>query len=74
MALSLNAYVHLFDAVSFKQKLSRKLPHSMDNVCLALGDNCKMYAVGSKSHTTILDPKSLKVLKKITAKYHGCGE
>ncbi|XP_037082780.1 DDB1- and CUL4-associated factor 12-like [Pollicipes pollicipes] len=73
VALSLNAYVHLFDAVSFKQKLSRKLPHSMDNVCLALGDNCKMYAVGSKSHTTILDPKSLKVLKKITAKYHGCG-
>ncbi|XP_043206811.1 DDB1- and CUL4-associated factor 12-like [Amphibalanus amphitrite] len=73
VALSLNAYVHLFDAGAFKQKLSRKLPHSMDNVCLALGDNCKMYAVGSKSHTTILDSKSLKVLKKITAKYHGCG-
>lgn len=73
VGLSVNAYVHLFDVYEFRQKISRRLPHSMDNVCLALSEQHQVYAVGSKSHTTLLDPRSLKVLKKIPAKYHGCG-
>lgn len=33
--LSLNSYIHLFNAETFSQKLSRKLPNCQDNVCIA---------------------------------------
>ena len=34
-----------------KQLMSKRLPHTMENVCLATDEDCQMYAVGSKVST-----------------------
>lgn len=34
-ALTLNGYIHVFNAETFKQTISRKLPSCQDLVCLA---------------------------------------
>ena len=31
-----------------KQVMSKRLPHTMENVCLSTDEDCQMYAVGSK--------------------------
>ena len=36
-----------------KQLMSKRLPHTMENVCLATDEECQMYAVGSKVGTNI---------------------
>lgn len=65
VALSLNAYLHVWDANRFVQKMSRKLPHAMENVCLTVKEDSSLYAIGSKSHTTLLDPRTLHYIKKV---------
>lgn len=65
VALSLNAYLHVWDANRFVQKMSRKLPHAMENVCLTRKEDSSLYAVGSKSHTTLLDPRTLHYVRKV---------
>ena len=35
--------------------MSKRLPHTLENVCLATDEECQMYAVGSKVETLILD-------------------
>ncbi|CAL4063156.1 unnamed protein product, partial [Meganyctiphanes norvegica] len=73
VALSVNAFVHVWDAERFSQKMSRKLPHAMENVCLTRKDDCSLYAIGSKSHTTLLDPRTLHHVRKVNARIQGCG-
>lgn len=58
--LSLNGYMHLFNAETFSQKLSRKLPNCQENVCIACQPN-GLYAVGCRSYTLLLDPRTLQV-------------
>lgn len=64
VALSMNAYVHVWDSERFWQIMSRKLPHAMDNACLTKREDCSLYAIGSKSHFTLLDPRTLHHVKK----------
>ncbi|XP_022919701.1 DDB1- and CUL4-associated factor 12 homolog [Onthophagus taurus] len=71
-ALSLNGYIHIWCAESFKQKLSRKLPSSQENVCLAVQDT-GLYAIGCRSCTILLDCRTLQPVKKVTSRYSGCG-
>ncbi|KAF4525047.1 hypothetical protein B566_EDAN001961 [Ephemera danica] len=71
-ALSLNGYIHIWNAHNFKQKLSRKLPSCQENVCLAVQDS-GMYAVGCRSYTLLLDPRTLQSIKKVSSRYSGCG-
>ncbi|KAJ9578574.1 hypothetical protein L9F63_005202, partial [Diploptera punctata] len=71
-ALSLNGYIHIWNAETFKQKLSRKLPSCQENVCLAVQDE-GMYAVGCRSYTLLLDARTLQAVKKISPRYSGCG-
>jgi DDB1- and CUL4-associated factor 12 len=59
--LSLNGYMHLFNAETFTQKLSRKLPNCQENVCIACQPN-GLYAVGCRSYTLVLDPRTLQVI------------
>ncbi len=73
IALSLNAHIHIFDSQTLKQKYSTKLPFCLENVCLAQENDRELYAVGSKSHISLLDAKTLKPIEKITSKYQGCG-
>lgn len=70
-ALSLNGYIHIFNAETFKQKLSRKLPNCQDNVSLAYHHD-GLYAVGCRSYTILLDARTLQAVKKIPARYSGC--
>lgn len=70
--LSLNSYIHLFNAETFSQKLSRKLPNCQDNVCIACQPE-GLYAVGCRSYTLLLDPRTLQAVKKIASRYSGCG-
>ena len=46
--VSLNGFIHCWDAGRMKQLMSKRLPHTMENVCLATDEDCQMYAVGSK--------------------------
>lgn len=59
-ALSLNGYIHIWSALSFQQKLSRKLPSSQENVCIAVQDG-GLYAIGCRSYTLLLDARTLQV-------------
>lgn len=70
--LSLNGYMHLFNAETFSQKMSRKLPNCQENVCIACQEN-GLYAVGCRSYTLLLDPRTLQAVKKIASRYNGCG-
>lgn len=71
-ALSLNGYIHIFNAETFKQTLSRKLPNCQDNVSIAYHSD-GLYAVGCRSYTILLDARTLQTIKKITSRYSGCG-
>ncbi|KAF2354515.1 WD40-repeat-containing domain [Trinorchestia longiramus] len=72
VALSTNAYLHVWSPERFFQKMSRKLPHAMENVCLTQMTDSSLYAVGSKSHFTLLDPRTLHHVKKVSARINGC--
>ncbi|KAJ3666287.1 hypothetical protein Zmor_001740 [Zophobas morio] len=71
-ALSLNGYIHIWNAETFKQKLSRKLPSSQENVCLAVQES-GLYAIGCRSYTLLLDCRTLQAVKKVSSRYSGCG-
>jgi WD repeat-containing protein 40A len=45
--LSLNGYIHLFNAETFTQKLTMELPNCLENVCIACQPN-GLYAVGCR--------------------------
>jgi hypothetical protein len=40
--------------------MSKKLPHSNENVCITADDESVMYAVGSKANTDLLDARTLQ--------------
>lgn len=42
--------------------MSKKLPHTLENVCLANDEDGYMYAVGSKANTDLLDARTLQVI------------
>ena len=71
--ISLNGFIHCWDAMKFKQMMSKKLPHNMENVCLSCDDESHMYAVGSKANTDLLDARTLQAIKKIPSRNNGCG-
>lgn len=68
-ALSLNGYIHIWSAENFRQKLSRKLPSSQENVCLAVQETSGLYAIGCKSYTLLLDCRTLQVLKEFVSSF-----
>ncbi|XP_066254472.1 DDB1- and CUL4-associated factor 12 homolog [Euwallacea similis] len=72
-ALSLNGYIHIWDAETFRQKLSRKLPSSQENVCMAVQEMGSVYAIGCRSYTLLLDCRTLQAIKKVSSRYSGCG-
>jgi WD40 repeat protein len=61
--ISSNGFIHCWDASRFKQIMSKKLPHTTENVCLAVDEDSLMYAVGSKANTDLLDARTLQVLQ-----------
>jgi len=71
--VSLNGFIHCWNAVRMKQVMSKRLPHTMENVCLSTDEDCQMYAVGSKAHTDLLDSRTLQPVRKISSRNSGCG-
>lgn len=71
--ISPNSYIHCWNALTMKQIMSKKLPHTLENCCLSADEDCQMYAVGSKSHTDLLDSRSLQSVRKIPSRNAGCG-
>lgn len=62
-AISMNAAFHYFDVQRFEQKYTKKLsPVLKENVCLAINDDCTIYAIGSASHVQLLDSNNAKPL------------
>ncbi|XP_013378753.1 DDB1- and CUL4-associated factor 12 [Lingula anatina] len=72
-ALSLNGYIHLWDAVRFSQKNYRKLSYTRENVCMSFCNKRTLYAVGSQSHVTLIDPRTMKNSLTILSRQRGCG-
>lgn len=61
--------------VFFCQLLSTKLPHCKENVCLAYGQDWSVYAVGSQSHVSFLDPRQpAHTIKSVSSRERGSGE
>ena len=71
--VSLNGFIHCWNAVRMKQVMSKRLPHTMENVCLSTDEECQLYAVGSKAHTDLLDSRTLQPVRKIPSRNSGCG-
>jgi len=71
--VSLNGYIHCWNALRMKQVMSKRLPHTLENVCLSTDEECQMYAVGSKAHTDLLDSRTLQSVRKIPSRNSGCG-
>ena len=71
--VSLNGYIHCWNALKMKQVMSKRLPRSQENVCLSADEEYQMYAVGSKAHTDLLDSRTLQSVRKIPSRYQGCG-
>lgn len=71
--VSLNGYIHCWNALRMKQVMSKRLPHQHENVCLSTDEECQMYAVGSKAHTDLLDSRTLQSVRKIPSRNAGCG-
>lgn len=73
IVLSLNAFLHVFDAQTMSQKYSTKLPYCLENVCLAQELDREVYAVGSKSHITLFDARTIQPTNKIVSTHNGAG-
>jgi len=71
--ISTNGFIHCWDGLRFRQKMSKRLPHNKDNVCITVSDDSQLYAVGSKAHTDLLDARTLQAVKKITTRQNCCG-
>ena len=67
--LSFDASLHIFDVVTLKQVISQKLEQRMENVCLAVNENCSLYAIGSKTHATLIDPRTLRTAFKVSLNF-----
>jgi len=74
--LSLNAFFHLIDVNVFQSvEEPLRLPHPRENVCMTVNEDGSLFAVGSQSHVTFVDPRVLKVCgtRSILCKQRGCG-
>lgn len=72
-ALSLSGHIHIWNAERFRQMYTRKLPSAQDTTCLAVKKG-GLYGIGCRSYTLLLDPRTLHPVKKIAAKFSGCGK
>ena len=57
------------------QKASKKLMYTRENVCMSIWKEKSVYAVGSQSYVTLVDPRSQKQsMSHIPSKQRGCGK
>ena len=66
-------YIHCWDAVTMRQVMSKKLPFTLENVCLTANEECQIYAVGSRANTDLLDSRTLQSVRSIKSQKLGYG-
>ncbi|XP_022086935.1 DDB1- and CUL4-associated factor 12-like [Acanthaster planci] len=71
--LTSNGFIYTIDMETFDQLDVEHLTYCQENVCIALSRDYSLYAVGSQSHITFLDPHSLKSITSICSKERGSG-
>ena len=71
--ISINSYIHCWNARTMKQIMSKRLPHTLENCCMVPDEEYQLYAVGSKSHADLLDSRTLQSVRKISSRHSGCG-
>ncbi|CAJ0844163.1 2831_t:CDS:10 [Entrophospora sp. SA101] len=57
MTLSTAGYVKIWDSSYLNRIAKIQLNHTNENVCLSMNPKLSLYAVGSQSHVSILDPR-----------------
>ncbi|KAF9117055.1 DDB1- and CUL4-associated factor 12 [Mortierella sp. AM989] len=73
MTLSTDGFVKLWDRNSYKQLYKMKLKQSMETVCLASSAEANLFAVGSSSYVSVIDPRAPKVVLEAESCEEGCG-
>ena len=66
-------YIHCWDAITMRQIMSKKLPFTLENVCLTTNNECQVYAVGSRANTNLLDSRTLQSVRSIASQKLGYG-
>ena len=66
-------YIHCWDAITMRQIMSKKLPYTLENVCLTTNQECQIYAVGSRANTDLLDSRTLQSVRSIKSQKLGYG-
>ncbi|KAI7816675.1 WD40-repeat-containing domain protein [Gamsiella multidivaricata] len=73
MTLTTEGYVKLWDRESYVQLSKLKLIHSTETVCLTANSDANLFAVGSQSHISIIDPRSTSIVHDIDSCDEGWG-
>ena len=63
--ISTNGFIHCFNALRFKQTMSKKLPHNKDNVCMAVNDDLQVCNILSTLFSSHIFPKANVTSNKI---------
>ncbi|KAF9955685.1 DDB1- and CUL4-associated factor 12 [Mortierella alpina] len=62
MTLSTDGYVKLWDRESFSQASKMKLKYTQETVCLTSNPDANLFAVGSQSHISVIDPRTSSIV------------
>ncbi|KAF9989120.1 DDB1- and CUL4-associated factor 12 [Mortierella antarctica] len=62
MTLSTDGYVKLWDRESFNQASKMKLKYTQETVCLTSNPDSNLFAVGSQSHISVIDPRTPSIV------------
>jgi len=72
-AISSNGLLHFLNFESSKKTATIPLPHCQENVCLAQEKCNSLYAVGSLSHVSLIDPRTCSLAGSVCSKDQGAG-
>ncbi|KAI8353698.1 WD40-repeat-containing domain protein [Mortierella sp. GBAus27b] len=73
MTLGSNGFVKLWDRESFNQISKMKLIHTSETVCITSNAETNLFAVGSQSHISLIDPRSSNIVHVIDSCDEGWG-
>ncbi|KAK3815264.1 MAG: hypothetical protein J3Q66DRAFT_344152 [Benniella sp.] len=73
MTLTTEGYVKLWDRGSFSEVSKIKLIHTSETVCASANAEANVFAVGSQSHISIIDPRTSSIVRTIDSCDEGWG-
>ncbi|ORZ26352.1 WD40-repeat-containing domain protein [Lobosporangium transversale] len=73
MTLTTEGFVKLWDCGNYAHLSKIKLPYANETVCLSTNSEANLYAVGSQTHISIIDPRVVNVVHNIESCDEGWG-